>query len=72
MRKCYKCNEWKDEEEFSWRWKQLSIRDDYCKSCRKEYNKNYFNGSAKERHLRQVRERKQAAREFARDYVFTI
>ncbi len=70
MRKCYKCNLEKDEEEFSWRWKQLGIRDDYCKSCRKEYNKAYFNGSAKERHLRQVRERKQAAREFARDYVF--
>lgn len=21
------------------------LKDDYCKSCRKEYNKEYFNGS---------------------------
>jgi hypothetical protein len=69
MKRCMKCKELKDEEEFSWRWKELGIKDDYCKSCRKEYNREYFNGSAKERHLAQVRERKQAAREFAREYV---
>jgi len=66
MKQCEVCKEWKSEEEFSWRWKQLGIRDGTCKSCRKEYNKAYFNGPAKERHLQQVRERKQAAREFAR------
>ena len=69
MKRCQKCKEYKDDEEFSWRWKQLGIRDDYCKSCRKEYNKEYFNGPAKEKHLKQVRERKQAAREYAREYV---
>jgi hypothetical protein len=69
MKRCMKCKEPKDEEEFSWRWKALGIRDDYCKECRKTYNDQYFSGPAKEKHLKQVRERKQAAREFAREYV---
>src|SRR6185503_20340500 len=67
--RCQKCHIEKDEEEYVWRWKQLGKRDAICKECRKEYNDQYFNGPAKERHLQQVRERKQAAREFAREYV---
>ena len=63
------CKEIKDEEEFSWRFKALGKRDGRCKECRKKYNDEYFNGPAKERHLEQIRERKQAAREFAREYV---
>ena len=69
MKRCQKCHIEKDEEEFSWRWKALGKRDDICKACRKVYNKEYFNGPAKERHLQQVNERKQHAREFAREYV---
>ena len=68
-KRCEVCKEPKDEEEFSWRWKQLGIKDGTCKSCRKKYNKEYFSGPAKERHLKQVNERKQHAREFAREYV---
>ena len=34
------------------------------------FNKTYFEGSAKEKHLQQVNERKQEARQFARDYVY--
>jgi hypothetical protein len=59
----------KNEEEYSWRFKALGKRDAICKECRKVYNDQYFNGPAKERHLQQVRERKQAAREHAREYV---
>ena len=71
MKRCQKCHIEKDQEEFSWRWKALGKRDDICKECRKIYNKEYFNGPAKERHLEQVRERKQVAREVARDYVMS-
>jgi hypothetical protein len=69
MKKCDVCKQLKDEEEYNWKWKNLGIKDATWRSCRKEYNKEYFNGSAKEKHLQQVRQRKQAAREFARDYV---
>jgi hypothetical protein len=69
MKKCDTCKLEKDEEEFSWRFKSLGRRDGTCKECRKIYNQAYFNGPAKERHLEQVRERKQQAREYAREYV---
>lgn len=71
MKKCDMCRKEKDEEEFAWRWKQLGIRGDTCRECKKGYNKEYFNGPAKERHLKQVNERKQAAREYAREYVLS-
>ena len=50
MKRCQKCHIEKDEEEFSWRWKALGKKDDICKECRKLYNKEYFNGPAKDRH----------------------
>ena len=71
MKRCQKCHVEKDEEEYVWRWKALGKRDDICKECRKAYNKEYFNGPAKEKHLQQVNERKQHAREFAREYVLS-
>ena len=69
MKRCQKCHIEKDEEEYVWRFKALGKRDDICKSCRKIYNDQYFNGPAKERHLQQVKERKQIAREVAREYI---
>src|SRR5688572_16737493 len=69
MKKCDSCEKYKEDEEFSWRFKALGKRDGTCKECRKIYNEAYFNGPAKEKHLQQVRERKQAAREYAREYV---
>lgn len=35
-----------------------------------EFNKNYYQGDAQERHLQQVKERTEAAREAAREYVY--
>jgi hypothetical protein len=69
MKPCQKCHVPKDEEEYSWRFKVLGKRDAICKECRKKYNDQYFSGPAKERHLEQVRERKQVAREHAREYL---
>lgn len=61
--------QYKEEEEFNGRSKNLGIRAKTCRDCAHEFNKTYFEGPAKERHLQQVRERKQAAREYARDYI---
>src|SRR5689334_22287039 len=69
MKRCQKCHIPKDEDEYSWRWKALGKKDAICKECRKKYNDQYFNGSARERHLEQVKERKKQARIFAREYV---
>ena len=67
---CNHCKEVKDESEFNWRWKSLGIRNKSCRDCQHQYNKTYYEGDAKERHLKQVKERTEAAREAAREYVY--
>ena len=69
MKKCNHCGEWKDEEEFNWRYKSLGVRHPTCRTCAHSFNKDYYEGDAKERHLQQVKERTEAAREVAREYV---
>ena len=70
MKKCATCKIEKDEEEFNWRYKALGMRHPTCRECMHEFNKTYFEGDAKEKHLQQVQERKHAAREVAREYVW--
>jgi hypothetical protein len=70
MKKCDHCQQYKEEEEFNCRWKNLGIRHKTCRECIHIFNKTYFEGPAKERHLQQVRERKAAARDVARDFVY--
>ena len=67
---CNHCGLEKDEEEFNWRYKALGIRHPTCRECQHGHNKKYFEGPAKERHLEQVKERKHAARDVAREYVW--
>ena len=38
--KCDMCKQEKDEEEFAWRWKQLGIRGDTCRECKKDITKS--------------------------------
>jgi len=70
MKRCATCKELKDEEEFNWRYKSLGIRHPTCRECMHKFNKTYFEGSAKDKHLQQVQERKHAVREVAREYVW--
>ena len=70
MKKCDHCKQYKEDEEFNWRWKELGIRAKTCRDCAHGFNKTYFEGSAKEKHLQQVRERKNAARDAAREYAW--
>ena len=67
---CNHCLKEKDEEEFNWRYKALGVRHKTCRECAHGFNKTYYEGDAKERHLQQVKERTEAAREAARDYVY--
>ena len=68
---CNHCGLPKDEEEFNWRFKSLGIRNKACRDCQHGFNKTYYEGDAKERHLQQVKERTEAAREAAREYVYS-
>ena len=70
MKQCNHCLEWKDEEEFNWRYKSLGVRHPTCRECAHKFNKNYFEGNAKEKHLKQVKERKIAAREVSQQYIW--
>lgn len=67
---CNHCHQEKDETEFNWRYKVLGIRNPACRDCQHAFNKTYYEGDAKEKHLKQVKERTEAAREAARDYVY--
>ena len=69
--KCNSCGQLKDEEEFNWRYKALGIRHPTCRECQKPFRKNWYEGSAKERHLKNVKERKEKVRRLAREYVLT-
>lgn len=69
-KKCNHCGKWKDDKEFNWRFKSLGIRNKACRDCQHSFNKAYYEGEAKDRHLQQVRERTKAAREAAREFVY--
>src|SRR5687768_4988116 len=69
MKRCDHCKFMKEEEEFNWRYKSLGIRHTTCRECMALHQKKYFSGSAKERHLQQLKERKHAVRDVAREYI---
>lgn len=70
QKKCNHCGEWKDEEEFSWRYKSVGVRNKACKTCMVEFNRKYYQGEAGERHLQKVKERTEAARIAAKEFVY--
>jgi len=69
-KKCDHCKKFKDEEEFNWKFKSLGVRHKTCRECMKPFRKNWYEGDAHERHLQNVKERKDAARLTAREYVY--
>jgi hypothetical protein len=69
-KRCDHCKQEKDITEFNWKFKALGVRHDTCRECMKWFVKRYFQGSGREKHLEDVKERKKAARIFAREYVW--
>lgn len=73
MKQCNSCLQWKEEEDFNYRYKSLGVRHPTCKECQKGFRNNWYEGEAKQRHLDSVHERKKRmrdeAREFAWDYL---
>jgi hypothetical protein len=69
--RCRKCGQWKDEEEFSWRWKDKGIRQPVCKACRGEVNAQWYE-SHKEEQKERSRKHKQEALGEAQRYVYEV
>lgn len=67
---CNHCLLEKSEDEFNWRFKTLGIRQSCCRDCQKGQRRSWYEGDAHERHLHQVKERKHAVRDQARDFVY--
>ena len=67
---CNHCLEQKEEEEFNWRYKALGIRHPTCRECQKPFRKNWYEGDANERHKKNVKERKEAARAITREFAW--
>lgn len=70
MKRCATCGQLKDETEFNYRYKDRGIRHPTCRECHKTFRKNWYEGSAKEKHLENVRSRKHEVRDEARQFVF--
>jgi hypothetical protein len=70
MKRCNSCGIEKEEKEFNYRYKTLGIRHPTCKECQKGFRKNWYEGSAKEKHLENVKARKLRVRDEAREYVY--
>ena len=66
---CNHCKEYKEEDQFNWRYKSLGIRHPTCRECMSLHQKKYFQGDAHDRHLKQVKDRKYAVRDVAREYI---
>ena len=69
-KKCDHCKKYKGEQEFNWKFKSLGVRHKTCRECMAEFNRNYFQGDAHDRHLAKVKERKDAARQVAREFAY--
>lgn len=69
---CYSCHLEKDIEEFNWKNRSKGIRQGYCRECKKNYQKKYYNAS-KESYLKTIlttrKARKQEAVQKARLYL---
>src|SRR5512139_1649024 len=69
MKQCNMCFQWKEEEEFNWRWKALGIRQPACRECHKILRAKWYE-SYKEQHRVNVHARKKLVREEAREFIY--
>lgn len=68
MKECTTCWQWKDEEEFSFRYKALGVRWGICRECKRKQQAQWYENH-KEEHLKNVRRNTSNARDAARQYV---
>ncbi len=71
MKKCDHCKEPKEDTEFNWKYKSLGVRHNTCRECMSIHQKKYFQGDAHDRHLANVKERKEEVRRVSREFVYS-
>ena len=42
MRRCAKCADTKEDDDFGWKNKRAGTKDAYCRPCRRQYNKGHY------------------------------
>ena len=66
---CNRCLKNKPDEDFTWRWKVLGIKQKVCRDCRKREQDLWYK-KHKQAHLENVRKNKTKNRIAARDFVW--
>jgi hypothetical protein len=69
MKQCNHCGQWKEEEEFSWRYKALGIRQGACKVCKARQDKKWYS-RRKPEHIKNSNTQRQLRIQEAREYVW--
>jgi len=69
LRRCSKCGEYKDEEEFPFKFQLLGRRHSECKECRNKYQAEYYQRT-KDQRLEYKSQRQIDKREEARHLVY--
>lgn len=71
MKQCARCGQFKDEEEFNWRWKDKGVRQSVCRSCSVSDRKDWYDAHA-ETEKERTRKIKQQAIEEAQRYIYEV
>jgi len=56
MKVCSNCKEEKDLDEFNWKSKAKGIKQSRCKTCYREYNRDYYHAGEKSKQIKRVQD----------------
>ncbi len=72
MKQCARCGEYKDEEEFNWRWKSLGVRQSICRDCQSIRRREHYERHQEEEKARSyeiTKRRREEADRFIYEYL---
>lgn len=69
MKKCTKCHQWKEEDEFPWKSKKKGYRHAVCKECTAKRSHKWYEEN-KDRQIETARANRETYRQQAQDYVW--
>ena len=55
--RCKTCREWKQEEEFEFRWRSIGVRREECKACENAYLRSWWKKEMIRQAVRRQRKR---------------
>lgn len=69
MKRCARCKQWKEEEEFNWRWKNRGVRQSVCRDCQVGDRRDWYETHIEEEKARTA-DLKKKAREEAERFIY--